>query len=155
MLYLTYILKFVINGLDDGAFSEQDLVIKVHQRVLHVPLKLRDQVYVVDKEHLEEVLANVPPVCEELAEEFLGELPVLKGFSVIDIARSELPLDDLAPVVDDQMQLEAVEPAHRALALGSPSPHRPVLLLTLDVAGHQWRGVDDGYARALAKCARL
>ena len=155
VLYLAYVLEFVINGLDDGSFPEQNLVIKVHQRVFHVPFELRDQVYVIDKEHLKEVLADVPPVCEELAEEFLGELSVLKGVSVIDIARSELPLYDLAPVVDDQVQLEAVEPAHRALALGSPSPHRPVLFLTLDVAGHQGRGVDDGYARALAQGARL
>ena len=155
MLYLAYVLEFVINGLDDGAFPEQYLVIEVHQRVLHVPLELGDQVYVIDKEHLKEVLADVPPVCEELAEELLGEPPVLQRLPVIDIARSELPTDDLAPVVDDQVQLETVEPAHRALALGSPSPHRPVLFLTLDVAGHQGRGVDDGYARALAKRARL
>ena len=155
VLYLAYVLEFVINGLDDGAFPEQDLVIEVHQRVLHVPLEFRDQVYVIDKEHLKEVLANVSPVSEEFAEEFLGEPPVLKWFPVIDIARRELPLYDLAPVVDDQVQLEAVEPAHRALALGSPSLHRPVLFLALDVAGHQGCGVYDGYARALAKSTGL
>ena len=155
MLYLAYVLEFVINGLDDGAFPEQNLVIEVHQRVLHVSLELGDQVYVIDKEHLKEVLADVPPVCEELAEELLGEPPVLQRLPVIDIARSELPTDDLAPVVDDQVQLEAIEPAHRALALGRPPLHRLVLLLALDVAGDQRRGVYDGNTRALAQGACL
>lgn len=155
VLYLAYVLEFVINGLDDGAFPEQYFVIEVHHRVFHVPLEFGDQVYVIDEEHLKEVLADVPPVCEELAEELLGEPPVLQRLPVIDIARSELPPDDLAPVVDDQVQLETIEPAHRALALGRPPPHRLVLLLALDVVGDQRRGVYDGYARALAQGACL
>ena len=53
------------------------------------------------------------------------------------------------------MQLESIEPAHRALSLGGPSLHGLVLLLPLDVAGHQGRGVYDGYARALAQGAGL
>ncbi len=57
----------------------------------------------------------------------------------------------IPPVVDDQMQLESIEPAHRALSLSRPSPHGLVLLLPLDVAGYQGRGVDDGYACALAQ----
>ena len=153
MLYLAYVLEFVINGLDDGAFPEQYFVIEVHHRVFHVPLEFGDQVYVIDEEHLKEVLADVSPVREELSEEPFREPPVLQGFPVVYIARGELPLDDLAPVVDDQVQLEAVEPAHRALALGRPPPHRLVLLLALDVAGDQRRGVYDGYARALAQGA--
>jgi len=43
-------------------------------------------------------------------------------------------LDNLPFVVDDQMQLEFIEPAHGALPLGSPSLHGLVLLLPLDVA---------------------
>ena len=54
-----------------------------------------------------------------------------------------------------QMQLESIEPAHGALPLGSPSLHGLVLLLPLDVAWYQRSGVDDGYARALAKSASL
>ena len=122
MLNLADVFQLVVDRLDDGAFPEQYFVLEVHQRVLHVPLELRDQMYVIDEEQLKEVLADVPPVGEELSEEPFREPPVPQGFPVIDIARCELPLDDLAPVVDDQVQLETVEPAHRALALGSPSP---------------------------------
>lgn len=56
---------------------------------------------------------------------------------------------------DDQVQFEAVEPSHGALALCGPSLHRLVLFLALDVAGCQRRGVDDGDARALARGACL
>ena len=128
---------------------------EIHLRVLHIPFQLCHQVYIIDEEHFEEVLADIASVGEELPEESpeesLSELPILQRFPVVDVSRRELPLDDLPLVVDDQMQLESIEPAHRALSLGGPSLHGLVLLLPLDVAGHQGRGVDDGYARALAQ----
>ena len=111
--------------------------------------------YVVDEEHFEEVLADIPPVGEEFPEESLSELLVLQRFPVVDVSRGELPLDDFPLVVDDQMQLESVEPSHRALPLGRPSLHGLMLLLPLDVAGDNRRGVDDGYACALAEGAGL
>lgn len=155
MFYLADVLEFVVDSLDDRPFPEEDFVIEIHQRVLHVPFQLCHQVYVVNEEHLEEVLADIPPVGEEFPEESLGKRPVLQRFPVVDVSRRQLPLDDLPLVVNDQMQLESIEPAHRALSLGGPSLHGLVLLLPLDVAGHQGRGVDDGYARALAQGAGL
>ena len=155
VLYLADVLQLVVDGLDDRPFPEQYLVIEVHQRVLHVPLDLGYEVYVVDEEHLKEILADVPPVCEEFPEEPLGKPPVLQGFPVIGVSRRELPLDDLAFVIDDQVELEPIEPSHCALPLGRPPLHRLVLPLPLDVAGDQGRGVDDGNARALAKGAGL
>jgi len=44
------------------------------------------------------------------------------------------------------MELEAIEPAHRTFSLCPPPPHGPALPLTLDVAGSQWCGINDGYA---------
>ena len=155
MFYLADVLEFVVDSLDDRPFPEEDFVIEIHQRVLHVPLDLGYEVYVVDEEHLKEILADVPPVCEEFPEEPLGKPPVLQGFPVIGVSRRELPLDDLAFVIDDQVELEPIEPSHRALPLGRPPLHRLVLPLPLDVAGDQGRGVDDGNARALAKGAGL
>ena len=155
VLYLADVLQLVVDGLDDRPFPKQYLVIEVHQRVLHVPLDLGYEVYVVDEEHLKEILADVPPDCEEFPEEPLGKPPVLQGVPVIGVSRRELPLDDLAFVIDDQVELEPIEPSHRALPLGRPPLHRLVLPLPLDVAGDQGRGVDDGNARALAKGAGL
>ena len=86
---------------------------EIHQRVLHVPFQLCHQVYIIDEEHFEEVLADIASVGEEFPEESLGELPVLQRFPVIDVSRGELPLDDLPLVVDDQMQFESIEPSRK------------------------------------------
>ena len=155
MFNLADVLQFIVNSLYDRPFPEEYFVMEIHQRVLHVPFQLCHQVYIIDEEHFEEVLADIASVDEEFPEESLGELPVLQRFPVIDVSRGELPLDDLPLVVDDQMQFESIEPAHRALPFGRPSLHGLVLLLPLDVTGDNRRGVDDGYARALAEGAGL
>ncbi len=155
MFNLADVLQFIVNSLYDRPFPEEYFVMEIHQRVLHIPFQLCHQVYVIDEEHFEEVLADIPSVGDEFPEESLGELPVLQRFPVIDVSRGELPLDDLPLVVDDQMQFESIEPAHRALPFGRPSLHGLVLLLPLDVAGDNRRGVDDGYACALAEGAGL
>ena len=126
MLDLANDLQLLIDGLDDRPLPEQQLVMQTHQRVLHVPLEPGDQVYAVHEESLEEILADVSPIGEQLAKQLFREAFVFLRSAVVDIARGQLPLHDLALVVDDQVQLESVEPAHRALAQGRQSPHRPM-----------------------------
>ena len=155
MLYLADILQLVIDSLNNGTLPEHELVIEVHQRVLHVLLDLRDQVYVIHKQHLKEILRDVSPVGKEFSEELLRKVTVLQRCPVIHIARRELPLYDFPLVIDDQMQLESVEPSHGTLALGCPAPHRLVHVHPLDVTRHQRRGVYDGNASTLAQGAGL
>ena len=155
MLDLANVLQLLIDGLDDRPLPEQQLVMQTHQRVLHVPLEPGDQVYAVHEESLEEILTDVSPIGEQLAKQLFREAFVFQRSAVVDIARGQLPLHDLALVVDDQVQLESVEPAHRALAQGRQSPHRPVRSPTFDMADGQWRGVYDGDASALAQSACL
>ena len=125
MFYVADILEFVIDGLDERPFSEQYLVVQVHKRVLHVlhvlP-DLRDKVYVVNKKSIEKVLAYVAPVRKQLSKRFLSEVLVFQRFAVVRVSRCERPLYNLSAVVDDDVQSESEEPAHRALALGRPSP---------------------------------
>src|SRR3712207_1846580 len=123
VFYLAYVLQFIIHGFNDRTLPEHQFVIKVHQGIFHVPLDFRDEVDVIHKELLEEILTDISPVCEEFPEEPLRKVFVLQRCPVVYIAWCELPLNNLPLVVDDQMQLESVEPAHRALALGRPPPH--------------------------------
>ena len=155
MLDLANVLELLVDGLDDRPLPEQQLVMQTHQRVLHVPLEPGDQVYAVHEEALEEILADVSPVGEQLPEQLVREVTVFQWGAIIDIAWGQSPLHDLSLVIDDQVQLEAVEPAHRALAQGRQSPHRPVRAHTFDMTGDQRRGVYDGDASALAQGARL
>ena len=124
---------------------------QAHARIFHVLFDPGDKVYVVNKKFFKEVLADVPPVGKQLAEKFPGEHGILERFPVVHVSWCQHPLYDLAPVVDDKVQLEAIEPAHRAFALGRPSLHRLVDAFTFDVAGRERRRVYDGYARALAR----
>ncbi len=72
--------------------------------------------YIVHKENLEGVLTDISPACEELSKQSLGKAFFLQWFPVIYIARRVPPLDNLSLVIDDKMELEAVEPTHHALA---------------------------------------
>ena len=155
MLNVADILQFVIDSLDECPLPEQYLVVEFHERVFHVLLDFSDEMDVIDEKHLEEILADVAPVGKEFSEESVRERPVFQWLPVVHVARREHPLDDFSPVVDDQMQLEPVEPSHRALALLCPSLHGLVLVRPLDVAARQGGGVDDGDARALAQGAGL
>ena len=102
--------------------------------------------YIVHKEHLKEVLTDYPLSAKSFPNNLSGEAFILQRLPVIYVAWGELPLDNLSPVIDDKMELEAIEPAHGALSLCRPAPYGPVLPLTLDVAGSQWCGINDGYA---------
>ena len=58
MLNMTYILEFIVDGLNDRSLSKQDLVVKVHEWVLHVPPDFGDQVYVIYEKPFEEILTS-------------------------------------------------------------------------------------------------
>ena len=59
--------------------------------------------YIVHKEHLEEVLTDIPPVCKEFSKQSLCEAFVLQWLPVIYVSWRELPLDNLSLVIDDKM----------------------------------------------------
>ena len=119
MFYIAYILKLVVHGLNNRSFSEQNFVMWVHQRIFHVLLDFRNHMYVINEKLLEEVLADVPSVCEELSEELLREFAIFQRCPVIYVSRRKLPLYDFSHVIDYKMQLESVEPAHRTLPLAA------------------------------------
>lgn len=137
VLNLAYILQLVIHGLNNRTLPEHEFVIEIHQRVFHVPLYLGDQMHVVNKQHVKEILADVSPVGKELAEESLCKTAVLQRCPVIDIARRELPLYDFSLVIDDQMNFESVGPSHRAFSLPGQAFHGLVRVHPLDMEGYQ------------------
>ena len=116
VLDLRDVLQLVVDGLDQGSLSQEDLIGDSHQLVLHVALQFCHQLDAVHEKPGEEVLADVPFVTDQLAEDPLDEGTVPERLTVIDIARGEHEVQKLAPLAADQMQLEAVEPAHRALS---------------------------------------
>ena len=130
MFNLADVLQFIVNSLYDRPFPEEYFVMEIHQRVLHVPFQLCHQVYIIDEEHFEEVLADIPPVGEELPEESFFEHPVLQRFPVVHIGSRETERDDLSPVVADEVKLESVTPSHRPLVEGRASWVMPMIRRT-------------------------
>jgi len=90
--------------------------------------------YVIHEKFLKQALADIASVSEQLSEKFLYELLVLQRFPVVHIARREQPLYDFSFVIDDQVELETIEPPHRALAFLSPAPHGLMVVFALDLA---------------------
>ena len=134
MFNVADVLEFVVYCFNDRPFPQQDFVVQVHERVLHVLLEFGHKVYVVNEEPFKKLLAYVSPVGKNLAEKPLRKVLVLQWLTVVHVPGRERPLYYLATVVYHYMQLEPVEPSHRTLALGGPSLHRPVAVRTLYIA---------------------
>ncbi len=134
MFNVADVFEFVVDGFNEHPFPQQDFVVQVHERVLHVLLELGHKVYVVNEEPFEKLLAYVSPVGKNLSEKPLRKVLVLQWLTVVHVPGRERPLYYLATVVYHYMQLESVEPSHRTLALGGPSLHRPVAVRTLYIA---------------------
>lgn len=58
---------------------------------------------IIDKELIKKTLGDITSISDEFTEKLLGESRVLKGFSVITIARCDLRFDDFFFVVDDNV----------------------------------------------------
>ena len=63
---------------------------------------------------VKERLGDVALVAEELAKQALRQ--VGQGLAVIHVARSQLASQYFAPVIDAQVEFEAIKPTHRGLA---------------------------------------
>jgi len=64
VFHLTDILQLIIDGFNQRPFLQGDLILNMHQAVLHVLADPGDEVYAVDKELLKECFADVTLVAE-------------------------------------------------------------------------------------------
>ena len=151
MLYLRDVLQLVVDGLDDGPLAQQNLVLRTHEHVPHVVAHARDELYPVDEEHLEKSLADIAPVPAELALDVLHVALVPERVAVIGIAWGNHEVEYFSAVVDDQVQLEAVEPAHGGLSFPGQTGESTVRVHALDVAHSQCRRIREADAGALAQ----
>ena len=116
MLDLRDVLELINDGLDDRSAAKQNAITPGHQLILHISAQLGNQLNI---EHfaqgLSQGLRDVTLVPKELAKQLLSQ--VGNRFAVIYIAGREAEAQDLAPIIDHQVQFEAEKPAGR-----SPSP---------------------------------
>ena len=92
MLNVADILELVVDGFNECPFPQQDFVIQVRERVLHVLLELGHKVYVVNEEPFEKLLAYVSPVGKNLSEKPLRKALALQWLTVVHVPGREHPL---------------------------------------------------------------
>lgn len=155
MFNLAYILQFVVHGLYHRSFPQHNLIVHRHKAILHVVPDTCDEVYIADKEDLGKLFGDVALVGEELAEYRFEEAFVFQWLPIVHVCLGNRKIQYLAPVVYDDVQLEAVEPAHRRLAhLGNTLEHF-VPLDTLVVTDPDRGGIHKGNTRTLPQTAGL
>ena len=102
------VFDLIIDGFDNRPFAQQQFIGQGHEFVVHVLADFGDQRQTPIPQHLEELLGKVAPIPHELAGQALGQLRDRPA--IIDVARGDLERQEFPPVVDDEMQFEAVEP---------------------------------------------
>jgi hypothetical protein len=148
MLDLRDVFELIRDGLDDGAFAEQELVGPVEQPIVHLFAQFGDELKPLGHQQLlGEWLREIAFGAFELAHQTCGQLR--NRMPIIDIAWGQAKGQDLALIVDDQVELEAVKPAHRGLAASSTASKDAVRVNTGVVADGQRSGVDEADARTV------
>ena len=143
MLHLCNVLQFVIDCLDDCPFPEQDSIRYGHQCPLHVIFQLSDKLYSVHKELSEKILADISFVTDELAVEEIRERFDLQWFPVVHVPRCNHEVEQFSFLVADEMELEAIEPAHGALPSLSDTLEYLVDVYALVLAHTQRRAIHE------------
>ena len=115
MFDLRHVLQLIVDCLDQRPLSQEDFVGDRHELAFHVALQLCYQLYAVHEKPGKEILAYVPLVSDQLAENLLDEGFVPERLPVVDIAGGEHEVQYFSLFAADQMKLEAVEPPHGTL----------------------------------------
>lgn len=155
VLDLRDVLKLIVDGLDQSPLAQEDFVRDCHKLALHVALKLCYQLDAVHEKSGEEVPADVSLVSDQLSEDPFDEGFVPERIPVIHIARRDHEVQEVSLFVANEVQFEAIEPSHRALAPLGKSLENPVEMDALVLADAQSRTIDKADPRAAAQTALL
>ena len=73
MFYLGNVFQFIVYRFNYRSLSEKNLVVYIHQHVLHVVLDFSDQLNAVHKQSIEQGLAYISLVCTQLSFDVVQE----------------------------------------------------------------------------------
>ncbi len=104
---------------------------------------------------LHRFLSYVALVRMAIAEYIFQEVALFERFPVIDMCPGDAELQNLALLVDQQVQLEAVEPSHGGLPRSGRPLEGPVPFYPLVVAHPDLGGICKGNTGTFAHCRGL
>ena len=112
------ILELIDNGLHNRTFPQHQAVFPEHQAILHIRSEFGDQ---LDGEGLVEIieqrLGEIAFVSKDLSEQPFDQFR--DRLAIIDISGCEQNTEQLASVIENQVELEAIEPAGRCMTTSS------------------------------------
>lgn len=103
MFYLGNILQFIVNRFNYRSLSDKNLVVYIHQHVLHVVLDFSDQLNAVHKQSIEQGLAYISLVCTQLSFDVVQEWTLLQRLPVIHISWCKHEVQYFSFVIDNQV----------------------------------------------------
>ncbi len=145
------VLEQCVDTLDDVTFTKHDLVPHGHEPVLHAGFQAVHQVYAVGEQRLEQLLLDISPVGKDLPEEHLGEHVPHTPVAVVDVGTCKTERYYLPAVIAEEVQLEAVAPAHRTPTVGGVTFEHLVVITSHVVAYRYHRAVHVRYSRTMAE----
>jgi len=150
VLHLCNILKLIIHSFYNGSFSEYESVRNAHQSSFHVAFQFGNKLYSIHKQPLEEILANVPLVADQLTIYEIYKYFVFQWLTIINISRCYHKVEKFSFLVTNQVQFETEEPTHGAFSSLGYTFKNLMNMYSLVLADTQWCAVNKTYARALS-----
>jgi len=127
VLDLADVLELIEDRLDERPLAEEEAIGEGQQEVAHVLAQFGDEAQpLLQEELLSERGGDVALVAEEAPKEPVDQHR--NRTAVIGVARGEAESEQLATVIDDQVEFEAVEPADGGLAAPRVDPKDAMLL---------------------------
>ena len=148
VLDLLDVLDRIIEGFDEGALAQQQLIDHRHEFVAPILANFGDQPQTPIPSDLEKLLGNVAPIPDQPAGQTSGQLRDRPA--IIDVAGGDLERQEFAPVVDHEMEFEAIKPAHGGFATPGDVLEDWVAMEAAIVANHPRSRVDKGDPGVLA-----
>jgi len=134
MLDLAKILQFIKDSFDQGTSAQDGFLEPGTRHRLHVFLEWSNELKILPVQCFSEPLGDVAFISEQLAEQSLAEIRY--GFTIVNITGSKPQTDQFTPGVDDGVEFESIEPAHRSLttsgAVGKDSMAGDALVIAND-----------------------
>ena len=145
---LTDVFQLIVDGLNQGTLAQEQLVLKAHHAISHVPADFGEEFEPLVEEYVMQSLREIASVPKELSPESSGESR--HGLAVVNMAGRQPKGQQFALVVDDKMSCEAEEPPHGRLAPHGKACEDFMRRNAVIVTRREGRRVDEGNPRAAA-----
>ncbi len=126
MFNLSLVFQLVVDRFDEHPLAQEEFICEFDQALFHGPLDGSEQFHALLQERGDQGLREIAFISKQRPEESLSHLG--DRTAIIDVAWGQGIGEQFPLIVDNQVQLKAIEPAHRVLATLGQSSKDAMLL---------------------------